>query len=436
MQLTALLIFALTYVLITARRLRWLPIGRPAGALLGALLMVVFGVLSPKQSYEAIDHDTILLLFGMMLLTVYLERDGLFERLAALLLGVCRGPVHLLFLLCLMSGLLSALLMNDTICLFMTPLVVSMCMRAKLPMGPYLIGLASSANVGSAATLVGNPQNMIIGSMSELSFSRFAFYAAPIAALGLLLNFAFLWLQYRRRLQSPVSEGHASSRPSAGMAAVESSVPESERMQWPMKLERLALPAPSKLFWIDLALLALLLLLFFAGLHLAYTTLAVVTLRLLLDHKEPASAFAQLDWPLLVFFCGLFIAVHGLVSVGLVDALWAQLGGYLRLDQSSGVAAFSATMSVGSNLVSNVPMTLVTGPHLHELGGTERAWVLLAWTTTVAGNLTLMGSVANIIVAERAKGHYELGYFEYLRFGLWATPLLIAAGVLVLSWVH
>lgn len=152
-------VFLFSYVLIASRRLRLLPIGRPAGALVGAVLMVALGALSPRETYEAIDHDTIVLLFGTMTLTVYLERAGFFDWLARRMISLCPTAISLLWSTVFLSGALSALLVNDTVCLFLTPVVISACRSAGLPMGPFLIALATSANIGSAATLVGNPQH-------------------------------------------------------------------------------------------------------------------------------------------------------------------------------------------------------------------------------------------------------------------------------------
>jgi Na+/H+ antiporter NhaD/arsenite permease-like protein len=147
------------------------------------------------------------------------------------------------------------------------------------------------------------------------------------------------------------------------------------------------------------------------------------------EHEDPRRAFARVDWPLLVFFCSLFVVVRGLVSTGLVQATWAAAAPYVHLASPGGVTAFSALMTVGSNVVSNVPMTLLSGPYLPALGPERFGWILLGFTTTVAGNLTILGSVANIIVAETARDDYRLGYFEYLRFGFVSTILSLAAGV-------
>lgn len=397
-------IFALTYVLIASRRLRWLPIGRPAGALLGAVLMVAAGALTPEQSYAAIDHDTIALLLGMMLITAYLERAGVIEATATVILAACRTGVSLLVALAGVAAVMSAFLVNDTVCLFLTPVVVATCRRGGLPMGPYLVALATSANIGSAATLVGNPQNMLIGSASGLPFARFLAVAAPGALAGLVVNTLLLWWMYRRQLPGRLA------------AAAEPAVMDRKR----------AIVAGA----VTVAVIAG----FFAGLHLGYCALTGVAALLLAERTDPRDVFARVDWTLLLFFASLFVVVAGFASTGVVDAAWDAIAPAMRLDDPAGVATFVALVTVGSNLVSNVPLVMLANPHVPALGGGDAAWVLLAFASTVAGNLTLVGSVANIIVAEGAKDHYTLGFREYLRFGVPSTILVLLVGAPVILW--
>jgi len=397
-------VFALTYVLIASRRLSVIPIGRPAGALLGAVLMVAVGALTPEESYRAVDGNTILLLFGMMILTAYLERADFFRWVTGKILRMARTPWRLLWSFSLLAGVLSAFLVNDTVCLFLTPVVVAVCTRANLPMGPYLIGLATCANIGSAATLVGNPQNMIIGSLSGYPFVDFIRAAGPAACAGLAVNILLLRLYYGRRLPAVFTLREA---------------------------ETLSVSLTPGLGFL-LAVVGLVVAGFFSGLHLGFTTLAGALVLIVADRREPRDIFARVDWALLVFFCCLFIVVEGLAGTGLVEKLWSDALPFLSLSRPGGLALFTGLMSLGSNLVSNVPMVLLIGPHLGELGPEKAGWVLLAFTTTVAGNLTLIGSVANIIVAEGAKSHYELGFFEYLRFGFVSTLLVLAVGVTVI----
>jgi Na+/H+ antiporter NhaD/arsenite permease-like protein len=397
-SVVACVVFALTYLLIATRRLALLPIGRPAGALLGAVSMVVLGVLSPGAALAAVDAPTIVLLFGTMALAVYLERSGLFARLLALTLRVSRGPRGLLLAVAVVPGIASAFLLNDAVCLFLTLPLARVCEERRLPYAPYLIALATSANLGSSATLVGNPQNMIIGSLGGLDFVPFALDVAPAAGVGLTINAALLFLYYGRRLPDRFAE----------LSPVAS-------MDGPWKRSLL----------VTVAVVVGLIL----GFDLGFTFLTGVMVLVLAERRSPEEVLSRVDWSLLVFFACLFVVVAGLESTGLVDRAWAWARPSMSLEEPLGVTGISVFLTLGSNLVSNVPMVLLVGPHLAALGHPERAWALVAFVTTVAGNLTLVGSVANLIVAERAREHHELGFFEYLRFGLVSTALVLAAGV-------
>lgn len=392
-------VFLLTYALIASRRLAILPIGRPAGALLGAVLMVAFGVLTPERALASVDGATIVLLFAMMMLSAYLERSGLFARASDLAVSFARGPRGLLLTVAIAPGVLSAFLLNDAVCLFLAAPLVRLCAARRLPFGPYLLALATSANLGSAATLVGNPQNMIVGSLSDYRFVPFLTAVGPASLACLAINAALLASIYGRGLPARFADAPVE-------APTESHHP------------RLTI----------LVTLGIVVGLLF-DLDLAFTVLVGVMVLVLVDRKEPAEAMRKVDWSLLVFFAALFIVVAGLESTGLVRDAWTALRPHLSLETPSGLTVLTALLTVGSNLVSNVPMVLLAGPHLAELGNPERAWALVAFITTVAGNLTLVGSVANLIVVERAREHYDLGFFEYLRFGVISTLLTLAAGV-------
>ena len=200
----AIAIFALTYLLISGRRLKILPLNRPAAALLGTVLMVATGVMTPADAYRAVDYNTLVLLLGMMLISAYLALAGFFDWAADVILRRAGTPSRLLLFVVITSGLLSALLVNDTVCLMLTPLVVAVIVRGRLPLPPYLLALAMSANLGSVATLVGNPQNMIIGSLSGLSFTGFSRSLLPAAGLGLAIEYAVLRFGFRAQLDAAV----------------------------------------------------------------------------------------------------------------------------------------------------------------------------------------------------------------------------------------
>src|SRR2546425_2236975 len=203
-EVVAIAIFAVTYVLISGRRLKILPLNRPAAALLGSVVMVACGVLTPEQAYRSVDCDTLVLLLGMMLISAYLFLAGFFDWAADWILRRAKTPHALLLYLMVTSGILSALLVNDTVCLMLTPLVVAVIVRGKLPLPPHLLALAMSANLGSVATLVGNPQNMIIGHLSKISFLRFSASLVPVAIVGLAIQYAVLRIGFRHILGQAV----------------------------------------------------------------------------------------------------------------------------------------------------------------------------------------------------------------------------------------
>src|SRR5947207_9983844 len=201
--MVAAAIFGITYVLISGRQMKILPLNRPAAALLGAVLMVSTGVMTPQRAYGAVNYDTLVLLLGMMLISAYLYLAHFFEWAADVILKYSHTPGRLLLYLTLTSGILSALLVNDTICLMLTPLVVAVIKRGKLPLLPFLIALATSANIGSVATVVGNPQNMIIGHFSHIPFSEFSWSLVPAAIVGLAINFVICGLVFETSCGKP-----------------------------------------------------------------------------------------------------------------------------------------------------------------------------------------------------------------------------------------
>jgi Na+/H+ antiporter NhaD/arsenite permease-like protein len=397
------IVFAFTYLLLAWPRLRWLPIGRPAAALVGAVAMVLIGALSPTRAYEAIDGNTLVLLFALMAFSGHLERAGLFERLSDAALRSELSPGALLTLLVFGSGLLSALLLNDTVCVFLTPIVCNVCVRRGLPLGPYLMALATSSNIGSAATLIGNPQNILIGSLGPLDFRSYAAAVAPAALLGLAVNALLLRLWFRRALRDAVSG--------------------------PTRVQRDPRSTTAPLEKLPLVVAVALVIAYASGLHLAFATLTALAFLLVAERRESRAPFGSVDWPLIVFFAALFVVVAGFASTGLPQAAWHFAAPHLELASARGVAWFTGYTLLGSNLFSNVPLVMLTGPLLAELGTPERGFALLGFVSTVAGNLTLLGSIANLIVAERARQHHELGFFEYLRFGVVSTLLVLAIGV-------
>jgi len=396
----AVVIFAGTYVLVSMRRLRVLPLGRPAAALTGAVLMVLVAGLPREDAYRAIDHDTLALLLGMMGLVAYLAKAGFFEIVAEGLVRRAGTPLRLLLGVGLLSGVASAFLVNDAVCLFLTPVVVLLCVRQGLPFVPFLMAIATCANIGSVATLVGNPQCMILGNKGDLRFTEYALRMAPVAAAALLVNLALLAAYYGRRLRG-------------------------------VRLAPGAPPARRPGFRRAVGVTALVVAGFFAGLPLGWAALAGFAALMVLSREDPGPVLKRTDWSVLLFFAGLFVVVAGFQGTGLADRAWEAVPPP-DLGSLGGRGVLTGMLAAGSNVVSNVPIVLIVAEKLRLMGGAGVGWYLAAMATTFAGNLTILGSVANIIVAEEAWEHHELGFWEYFRFGAVSTACTLAVGVLLL----
>jgi Na+/H+ antiporter NhaD/arsenite permease-like protein len=407
-EILAIAIFALTYVLISGRRLKVLPLNRPAAALLGTVLMVVCGVMTPEQVYRAVDYNTLVLLLGMSLISAYLDLAGFFGWTADWVLRVARTPQRLLLYLIGVSGGLSALLVNDTVCLMLTPLVVRVVLRGGLPLPPYLLGLAMSANIGSVCTLVGNPQNMLIGQMSGLGFARFTGALLPVAVVGLLIQYVVLRVGFRGDLARAGLMAEL-----RGDRAVVASVDR--------RLLRLAV-----------AVLGLVVIGFLAGFSLAWTALSGGVLVMVLARRDTHEVLKLVDWHLLVFFAALFAVVEGLNSTGLPDQLYAGMKDMFGGTPTRQALHFAWFSVLGSNVFSNVPFVLVAGKWVPGFADPELLWKVMALATTFAGNLTILGSVANMIVVESARGHGEVSFWGYAKFGIPVTLLTLAAGLALL----
>jgi Na+/H+ antiporter NhaD/arsenite permease-like protein len=269
---------------------------------------------------------------------------------------------------------------------------------------PYLIALATSANIGSVATLVGNPQNMIIGHFSRIPFSQFSQALVPTAIVGLAINFLILRFGFRKMLRQAVIQHEVHTIP---------------------KLDR-------GLFAIVCIVFVSIFACFVAGLNLAWTALAGAALVMVLARRDTHEVLKLVDWHLLVFFAALFVVVDGLSDTGLPDAIYRYLQpvfGSSAPAQAWNLTWFSAA---GSNVFSNVPFVLVAGKWIAHFAEPELMWKVLALATTFAGNLTIIGSVANMIVVESARDHIQVSFWDYTRFGIPITILTTVAGVALL----
>ncbi|KAL0299541.1 UNVERIFIED_CONTAM: Silicon efflux transporter LSI2 [Sesamum radiatum] len=546
--------FAIFWVLAVFPAVPFLPIGRTAGSLLGAMLMVLFRVITPDQAYAAIDLPILGLLFGTMVVSVYLERADMFKYLGKLLSWKSQGAKDLLCRICLISAISSAFFTNDTSCVILTEFVLKIARQQNLPPHPFLLALASSANIGSSATPIGNPQNLVIAVQSKISFGRFLFGILPAMLVGVCINILILLCMYWKLLSvqkdeedaavevvgeddvishrfSPATMSHLTSTnsqdlqsvlesmnihsspntnlvestlrnrgniaesnsirsspsvnghtnhteglrdlgyvgeseiqkvPGAGLASTENSDASKEvgysgpihskrsssvngvehgnfiefaeeRLGFSKKWKRVLWKAC--VYLVTMGMLASLL----AGLNMSWTAITAALALVVLDFKDARPCLEKVSYSLLIFFCGMFITVDGFNKTGIPSTLWDFMEPYAKIDHIGGTAVLAAVIVVLSNLASNVPTVLLLGARVAASAAAispaseQKAWLILAWVSTVAGNLSLLGSAANLIVCEQARRAqhygYNLSFWSHLKFGVPSTIIVTAIGL-------
>ncbi|NAZ30768.1 MAG: anion transporter [Caldimicrobium sp.] len=395
----AFFIFLLTYILMALGQPPLFRIDRTGAAIIGASCMIIFDVLSVYEAYEAIDYKTILILFGMMILIANLRLSGFFNIILNFLANRIQSPIFLLYLLIFSSGILSAFFINDTICLIFTPFILDLTKRLKLNPKPYLLALCMSANIGSVATITGNPQNIIIGAASGIPYSTFFIKLFPVALVGLLICALLLQWFYKKELAVSVTK-----------------TPELRyRYNKPLVIKS--------------SLLALLtVLLFFLNSPMEVVSIGVGSFLLITRRIKPEKVYNLINFRLLILFIGLFIVIKGFEKSAFFNEMVEAFRDFVKTPLS---LVFSCALL--SNIVSNVPAVLIFKPLIVNWFNTENAWLYLALASTFAGNLTILGSVANIIVIEGASSRVKIGFLEYLKVGLPLTVLSLMAGVIILS---
>lgn len=345
--------------------------------------------MSLQEAWQAIDAGTITFLLSIMVVNAYLSSAGFFQLVLSLLVRYTRSPFGLLTALTFFSGLLSALFLNDTIALVFTPLTLGLAQALRLNPIPYLLALAGATNIGSVATLSGNPQNILIASFSGISYFAFAKALVPIAMFGLLIQLCLLWCLYPEvRSFKPI-------------------------LNYPhLRNQRILKPVLYK----SLIITGGLLIAFLIGAPLAESALLAAGLLLITRRIKPERILPRVEWDLLLMFSGLFILTKSVEKLNILETFTAVV------DSSLGLLSVTVVLS---NLVSNVPAVLLLQPLIPQ--NHTQGWLLLAAGSTLAGNLTLLGSVANLIVAEAvAKQGHVLNFWEHLRFGLPLTVLTLA----------
>ncbi|HHT9123236.1 MAG TPA: SLC13 family permease [Candidatus Wunengus sp. YC63] len=404
MLIKSLLIFIFTYIIISAQKMKWHRLDRPSGALLGAVLMVLTGVLTLDEAYRAIDFNTILLLLGMMLVIAYLKIANCFKYLSYLLITHARNSFLLLCLVSFSSGILSALFVNDTICLMFTPLLILALNQTKLNPVPFLIALATSSNIGSVVTLTGNPQNMLIGVFSKIPYVDFTIHLLPIGFLGLVANVFIIYLLFRKDINFKKMDAIALIKP-----------------ELDIKLTTKSLVV---LFFILLGFI-------FTG-NLPLSAITGGLALLIISGTKPQHAMEKVDWTLLLFFSGLFIVVGGINKAGFLTLAHNAVEPYLGNTTSTQIVHFSIFSVIASNLVSNVPFVLLSATWIDKFIDPKTMWYALAMSSTFAGNLTVMGSVANMIVLELSKEYVHVGFWDFFKVGFATTLISTIIGIIIL----
>lgn len=507
--------FAVFWVLAVFPAVPFMPIGRTAGSLLGAMLMVLFQVITPDQAYASIDLPILGLLFGTMVVSVYLERADMFKYLGKLLAWKSQGSKDLLCRICLISAISSAFFTNDTSCVVLTEFVLKIARQQNLPPHPFLLALASSANIGSSATPIGNPQNLVIAVQSKIPFGEFLFGIVTAMLVGVFVNALILLCMFWKLLSvqkdeeeppveltpeedvnshrfSPATMSHLSSQTSHELGAsleamshhsspavkgaldnitLRNRINTSDEILTPTdngKDERVLSRVSStngignagsdlglevseeksakwkKILWktgvyvITVGMLVS----FLMGLNMSWTAITAALALVVLDFKDARPCLEKVSYSLLVFFCGMFVTVDGFNRTGIPSAVWDFMEPHAQIDHISGVAILALVIVVLSNLASNVPTVLLLGSRVAAAAAAispekeKKAWLILAWVSTVAGNLSLLGSAANLIVCEQARRAQNFGYnltfWAHLKFGVPSTIIVTAIGLMLI----
>ncbi|XP_066387461.1 silicon efflux transporter LSI3-like isoform X2 [Miscanthus floridulus] len=468
------LAFGVFWMLAVFPSVPFLPIGRTAGALLGAVLMIVFHVISADDAYASIDLPILGLLFATMVVGGYLKGAGMFKHLGKLLAWRSQGGRDLLCRVCVVTALASALFTNDTCCVVLTEFVLELAAERNLPAKPFLLALATSANIGSSATPIGNPQNLVIAFNSKITFLQFFFGILPAMLAGMGVNTVMLLCMYWKDLEgadevaaaagkemeaveegrSPASVLSLKNSPTATPAAhgalrqrhgydtdddpdsmMSENIPTKHRWFMQCSEHRRKLFLKSFAYVVTVGMLVA----YMLGLNMSWTAITTAIALVVVDFRDAEPCLDKVSYSLLVFFSGMFVTVSGFNKTGLPGAIWNFMAPYAKINHVSGVTVLSLIILLLSNLASNVPTVLLMGDEVAASAATisasavTRSWLLLAWVSTVAGNLSLLGSAANLIVCEQARraprNAHDLSFWSHVVFGVPSTLVVTAIGI-------
>lgn len=402
-MIKALVIFIFTYLIISGRRLSFIKIGRPAGVMLGTVLMIMAKVMTPEQVYSVINWDTILLLLGMMIVTEHLSESMFFEITAQKVSKKNYSSKKLLAILVFGTGILAAFLVNDIVCIIFTPIVIIMIKKRNLPPLPFIIGLATSTNIGGMMAYTGTPQNMIIGNISGISYSKYFILMFPVGLICLFINYIFLLKLYKKDVEKKLKN-----------------IDNNEKIESKPMLKR------------SITVISLVIISFFIFDNISWVAMAGASFLLLFANRDESDILKKIDWNLLLFFAGLFAVVGGLRISGAIEFFINWFTPFLNSNIIS-LWSFGSVSVAASNLFANVPYVLVVSESIKKIYEPESIWITLAFASTIAGNLTIIGAVANIIVIERAKDIRKISFMDFFKFGFPTTIICFILGMSIIS---
>ncbi|HET8920839.1 MAG TPA: anion transporter [Xanthobacteraceae bacterium] len=396
------IIFLLTYGGIALGRIPGFRLDRAGITLTGAALMMAVGAITPEEAYRAVNLDTLALLLGMMIIVAHLRLSGFFRLVTRWALAQAHSPLILLATVAATAGAFSAFLVNDAVCLVMAPLVIEVTRSLRRDPIPYLLAVAMASNVGSTATITGNPQNMIVGAVSRIPYTTFAAALAPVALVGLLIVIAVLtalwWREFQRR----------------------------EHFDAKRVPNHFHKPQLIKAVMVTFGVIAA----FFAGVPVAMAAFLGGALLLVTRAIKAHKVYQEIDGSLLLMFAGLFVVVAAAEKI----LLTPEVIGSVQAFHFANTYVLTADTAVLSNIISNVPAVLALKPFVLGLPDQHRIWLVIAMSATLAGNLTPVGSVANLIVAERARAAgIHVSLWAYCRAGIPITLVTLALGAWWLS---
>jgi Na+/H+ antiporter NhaD/arsenite permease-like protein len=400
----ALSIFCLAYFGIALGKIPGLVIDRVGVALLGAIAMVVFGVVTPEGAVKSIDLPTILLLYSLMIISAQLRLGGFYTWCALKIVPFYTHPRLFLLIIMLVSALLSAILANDIVCFAFTPVLALSLIEAGLNPLPFLIGLAVSSNIGSAATIIGNPQNMLIGQTGHLDFAKFFFWCSPPSLFALFTSYLIILWIYRKKIYNKEKKIY-----------IEGKQPRQPFNKW----------QTSK----GIILILILITLFFSSIPRELSAIGIAGLLLCSRKMKTRDIIGLVDWHLITLFCALFVIIHGVSQSDYLNIFINRLSN-MGMDLQN-LHVLTGISVVLSNFFSNVPATMFLIRFLDPLK--QAQWYTLAVSSTFAGNLFLLGSIANLIVVEQASNFdIKITFSQHAAVGI---PVTLVSLLILLAWL-